>query len=379
MGHFTISNQGILISPVVPHKKENSHGLSYASREAAKMKMRIPLLTAVVILTTLLTTTLNSKSNVYPLPESATKTANDPIFIGAGDIGYCPRNHSGKYLPSGTQAEATAKLIASLLPPDPEMGVVFVAGDNAYNEGTTKQYKECYDPTWGRFKDRTRPVPGNHEFYEVQGTPNRYGDDYYTYFGENAGKKFEGYYSYDLGEWHIIALNSELKDTNQFKPMRRQQNWLKVDLAKNQRKCTLAYWHRPVFSSGHHGTQQQPLGVDPKMLKVWSILDDAGVDVVVNGHDHNYERFNPQDADRNPNPNGMVEFVVGTGGTDLDRPEEVPVHQRRNSVVFNRFTYGVLKLTLHPDSYDFEFIPVASKDNQPMFREKSNSPVKCVE
>ena len=251
------------------------------------MKMRILLLTAVVILTTLLTTTLNSNPNVYPL--STTKTANDPIFIGAGDIAQCPQNNSGKYLPSGTQAEATAKLVASLLPLEPEMGVVFVAGDNAYNEGTTKQYRECYDPTWGRFKDRTRPVPGNHEFFEAE----RHGIDYYTYFGDSAGEKFKGYYSYDLGDWHIIALNSELKDTIQFKPMTKQQNWLKVDLAHNQRKCTLAYWHRPVFSSGHHGTQQQTPGVDPRMLKVWRILDEAGVDVVVNGHEHNYERFNP--------------------------------------------------------------------------------------
>lgn len=344
------------------------------------MKMRIPLLTAMAILTTLLTTTLNSKPNVNPLPESTTKTANDPILIGAGDIGHCPRNNRGEYLPRGTKAEATARLIASLLPPDPEMGIVFVAGDNAYNEGTKKQYEECYDPTWGRFKDRTRPVPGNHEFIR-EGRPRRtwFGNDYYAYFGESAGEKFEGYYSYDLGQWHIIALNSELKDTVDFKPMTKQQDWLKVDLDKNQRNCTLAYWHRPVFSSGHHGTQQQTPGVEPRMLKVWRILDDAGVDVVVNGHDHNYERFNPQDANRNPDPNGMVEFVVGTGGRDLDRSEEIPAHQRRNSAAFNRFTWGVLKLTLHPDSYDFEFIPVASKDNQPMFQEKSNGPVRCVE
>ena len=342
------------------------------------MKMRIPLLTAVVILTTLLTTTLNSKPNVYSLPESTTKTANDPIFIGAGDIGDCPRIN-GKYVPGGTMAEKTGKLVASLLPPDPKMGVVFVAGDNAYNEGTTQQYEECYDPTWGRFKDRTRPVPGNHEFYEVEGTPRRYGNDYYTYFGESAGRKPNGYYSYDLGEWHIIALNSELEDTIACQPMTEQQNWLKDDLKKSQRKCTLAYWHRPVFSSGHHGAQQKPPGVDPSMQQVWRILDVAGVDVVVNGHDHNYERFNPQDGDRKPDPKGMVEFVVGTGGRKLDRSAEVPVHLRRNSKEFNRFTYGVLKLTLHPDSYDFEFIPVASIDNQPMFREKSNSPVRCVE
>ena len=113
--------------------------------------------------------------------------------------------------------------------------------------------------------------------------------------------------------------------------------------------------------------------------EVWRILDDAGVDVVVNGHDHNYERFNPQDADRNPDPEGIVEFVVGTGGATERRDLETPPNERRNSAAFDRFTWGVLKLTLHPDSYDFEFIPVSSMPNHPMFRERSSSPVKCVE
>jgi len=333
------------------------------------MKIRIPLLTAVVILTTLLSTTLNSKPNVYPLPEFTTKTANDPIFIGAGDIGECSKDNNGDYVSSGTMAEATAKLVENLLPPELEMGVVFVAGDNAYHEGSKKQYEQCYGPTWGRFKHRTRPVPGNHEFLV-----DKTGDGYYTYFGERAGKKGEGYYSYKLGEWQIIALNSELLD------LTAQEKWLKKDLAQNKQKCTLAYWHQPVFTSGYHGTKSSPQGVDPKMLTIWTILDKAGVDVVVNGHDHNYERFEPQDDAGKADKNGMVEFVVGTGGRNFDRDDEVPDKELRHSAKFNRFNWGVLKLTLHPDSYDFEFIPVASKDGEPMLLdEKSNSPVKCVE
>jgi hypothetical protein len=260
------------------------------------------------------------------------------------------------------------------------MGVVFVAGDNAYQKGTTQQYAECYDPTWGRFKDRTRPVPGNHEFIRDGRPPETwFGNDYYDYFGKRAGKKYEGYYSYDLGEWHMIAINSELKDTPQFKAMTKQLNWLRKDLKDNPRPCTLAYWHRPVFSSGEHGVNQTPTpGIERGLQNLWRMLDEMGVDVVINGHDHNYERFHPQNANRNADPNSIAEFVVGTGGEEL-RDKEIPFSKRRNSAAFDKFTWGVLKLTLHPNSYDYEFIPVASKQNGPMFRDRSASPVPCVE
>jgi hypothetical protein len=260
------------------------------------------------------------------------------------------------------------------------MGVVFVAGDNAYGQGAAKQYAECYDPTWGKFKDRTRPVPGNHEYIRDNRPQSTwYAKDYFDYFGEEkAGKRFEGYYSYDLGEWHIIALNSELRDTQQFNPMTKQKNWLREDLKNNKRRCTLAYWHRPVFSSGEHGAGQANPGIETTMQGVWRILDEMGVDVVVNGHDHDYERFSAQDANGRADPNGIVEFVVGTGGTSL-RDEEISPAKRRNSAVFDKFTWGVLKLTLHPDSYDFEFIPVASRKSGSLFRDRSTSPVLCVE
>jgi hypothetical protein len=219
-------------------------------------------------------------------------------------------------------------------------------------------------------------VPGNHEFIrENRPQVSWFGNDYYDYFGKRAGKKYEGYYSYDLGEWHIIAINSELQDQY----LTRQLNWLRTDLKKNQHPCTLAYWHRPVFSSGEHGVNQQPVpGIEQGLQGLWQLLDEEGVDVVVNGHDHNYERFKPQDANRNPDPNGIVEFVVGTGGEEL-RDREIPPSKRRNSAAFNKFTWGVLKLTLHPGSYDYEFIPVASKPNHSMVGESSASPVRCVE
>jgi hypothetical protein len=331
------------------------------------------------LVATTLILTFMAASSLLSTPSTSIRlrrpAAADPVFIGAGDIGRCLQDNKGRYIPGGTHAEATAQLVASLLPADSSMGVVFAAGDNAYQEGTAKQYAECYGPTWGRFKNRTRPVPGNHEFIKRKNLPKTwYGNDYYDYFGSSAGRKYEGYYSYDLGEWHIIAINSELQ--NQF--MTKQMAWLRNDLQNNQRRCTLAYWHRPVFSSGEHGLLQQPVrGIETELQELWRLLDEAGVDVVVNGHDHNYERFNPQDADRRPDPDGMVEFVVGTGGENL-RDKEIAPGLRRNSAAFNKFTWGVLKLTLHPDSYDFEFIPVASRDGQPMFRERSSSPVQCV-
>jgi hypothetical protein len=219
-------------------------------------------------------------------------------------------------------------------------------------------------------------VPGNHEYIRFfRPFSSWYGRDYFDYFGvERAGKRSEGFYSYDLGEWHIIALNSELKG----KYMARQRKWLVEDLTQNRRRCTLAYWHRPLFTSGEHGRNPLTPGVDPTMRKVWRTLDEMGVDVVVNGHDHNYERFHAQDADGKADPNGIVEFVVGTGGTDL-RSREVSPAKRHNSAAFDKLSWGVLRLTLHPDSYEYEFHTAATKTPGHVFRDKSQSPVPCVE
>jgi hypothetical protein len=307
--------------------------------------------------------------------------ADSPVLIGAGDIGWCPRSpQNGTYRPQGTKAEATAALVASLLPSDPATGVVFIAGDNAYNEGTRQQYAQCYNPTWGRFKDRTRPVPGNHEYIRTNRPRSAwFARDYFDYFGEaRAGKRSEGFYSYDLGGWRVYALNSELRDTQTLKPFTNQLRWLRNDLAQNPRRCSLAYWHRPVFSSGEHGFNARPQGVDPTMREVFRTLDRAGVDVVVNGHDHNYERFHPQDADGRADPDGITEFVVGTGGVRL-RDEEIPPARRRNSAAFDKLSYGVLRLTLHPDSYEFEFHTAVTKQPGHVFRDKSQGRVPCVD
>ena len=253
----------------------------------------------------------------------------DPVLVGAGDIAECWFE-----LFNGTGgAEATATLL------DRIAGTVFTVGDHVYRKGTAKEFHTCYDPTWGRHKARTRPTPGNHDFDTQHAAP------YYAYFGAAAGSAGKGYYSYGLGAWHVIALNSNLTAD----AAAAQEEWLRADLAAHQTRCTVAYWHHPVFSSGGHGNGR-------RMRAIWPVLYAFGVDVVINGHDHNYERFAPQtpegvlDVTR-----GIREFVVGTGGVHLSRFKTV----QPNSEVRDASTWGVLKLTLRPTSYDWEFIPVA--------------------
>ena len=245
------------------------------------------------------------------------------VLVGAGDIASC-----------GDDAdEATAKLLDSI------PGTVFTAGDNAYSSGTPEQFARCYGPTWGRHKTRTRPSPGNHDYR----TPG--GAAYYAYFGDAAGDPLRGYYSYDVGSWHIISLNSNaLMVANS-----PQERWLRADLAAHPAKCTLAYWHHPRFSSGEHGNNRAP---EP----LWNALYAANADVVINGHDHTYERFAPQTPRGvRDTARGIREFVVGMGGAGF---YEFPI-VRANSEKRNNTTHGVIKLTLRADGYDWEFVPVA--------------------
>lgn len=250
-----------------------------------------------------------------------------------GDFRMAESSAILKYLAS--QDEETAKLLDNI------SGTVFTLGDNVYPDGTASQFSDCYGPTWGRHKNRTNPVPGNHD-YHVSGA-----SAYYNYFGAAAGDPNKGYYSYNLGAWHIIALNSEVG----YQAGSAQEQWLKADLAANQNVCTLAYFHHARFSSGQHGniTRMQPF---------WQALYDNGADVVVSGHDHTYERFAPQNPSGQADATrGIREFVVGTGGSGLyPMPSIQP-----NSQVRNNTTYGVLKLTLHSASYDWEFVPIAGQ------------------
>jgi hypothetical protein len=259
----------------------------------------------------------------------------DPIIVGAGDIAACDRSGD----------EATADLFDSIFVSDVP-GAVFTTGDNVYNSGTTREFADCYEPSWGRHKERTRPSPGNHEYgtYQASG--------YFDYFGEAAGEIGKGYYSYDLGTWHIVVINSNCNKIGGCDEGSPQEEWLRNDLASNSAICTLAYWHHPLFSSGKHGN-------NPIMEPIWQALYDHGVDVVLNGHDHDYERFAPQDPQGAADPEqGIRQFVVGSGGRSHYIFPETPLP---NSEVQNDNTYGVLKLTLFPTGYNWEFIPVEGK------------------
>jgi len=249
--------------------------------------------------------------------------AADPVLVGAGDIADC--------LSIGD--EATANLLDGIA------GTVFTAGDNAYPNGASSDYSSCYAPNWGRHKARTRPSPGNHE-YLTSGASG-----YFGYYGASAGPSGLGYYSYDLGAWHIVSLNSEVDGSD----MSAQIQWLKDDLAAHPAACTLGYWHKPLFSSGEHGDLLD-------MQAVWNVLHEHGADIVINGHDHDYERFAPQNASgKEERPGGIREIVVGTGGADL----RTFTHTAANSEFRLSGSYGVLRLTLHPANYDWEFLPVS--------------------
>jgi acid phosphatase type 7 len=245
------------------------------------------------------------------------------VLVGAGDIASC----------GWSPDSATAALLDAI------PGTVFTAGDNAYPNGTAGQFAECYQPTWGRHKDRTRPAPGNHDYRTDDGGP------YYRYFGANAGPAGRGYYSYELAGWHIISLNSNVN----MALGSAQERWLRADLAAHPARCTLAYWHHPRFSSGEHGNSTKP---EP----LWQALYDAGADVVISGHDHTYERFAPQTPAGRPDPaRGIRAFVVGTGGASF---YDFPTRARNSEVRHNK-THGVIKFTLRPDGYDWEFVPAA--------------------
>jgi hypothetical protein len=248
------------------------------------------------------------------------------VFVGAGDIGEC-----------GLGIEVKTAAILDTIP-----GTVFTVGDNAYPSGSPDNFASCFAPSWGRDKKRLHPTPGNHEYI----TPGASG--YFDYFGVAAGDPKRGYYSYDLGAWHIIVLNSNIAGVNNKVPLAPQVAWLRADLAAHPGLCTLAMWHHPRFSSGTtHGS-------DTVYNVFWRILSDAGADVVLTAHEHNYERFAPQNAAGVlDSVNGIREFVVGVGGGGYD-PLGPPIANSEISSI----NHGVVKFTLGPSSYSWEFVPV---------------------
>jgi len=217
---------------------------------------------------------------------------------------------------------------------DKQPGTVFTTGDDAQINGTPEEYKNCYAPTWGRHFDRTRPSPGNHDYQSG-------GAAYYEYFGSKAGPAGLGYYGYTVGDWRVYSLNSEVPSQDGSP----QAEWLREELATNKSHCTLAYWHRPLFSSGR-------IGNNADMHDLFRILVESGADVVVNGHDHFYERFAPQNAEGQADPDrGIREFIVGTGGSPLSGIANV----KPNSEV-RANTFGIIVFNLSLTGYEWRFI-----------------------
>ncbi len=263
---------------------------------------------------------------------------DDPMIAAAGDIACDPADSNfrgGAGTASACRMKATSDLLLGM-----ELAGVLALGDNQYEDGALPKFRQSYDPTWGRLKSLTRPAVGNHEY----GQPNASG--HFAYFGPAAGDPANGYYSFDIGTWHLIALNSNCSRVGGCGAGSPQELWLKADLAAHPAACTLAYWHHPRFSSGLHGSD---LAYDA----FWRDLYDAGADVVLVGHDHDYERFAPQDPRGAADPvRGIREFVVGTGGKThywFRSPQP-------NSEVRNWDTFGVLVLTLRSLGYDWRFI-----------------------
>jgi hypothetical protein len=266
-----------------------------------------------------------------------TRAAADPVVAAAGDIACDPITDGSFNNGNGTATACRMKATAALLA---GATAVLPLGDIQYEDGVFSKYGQSYGPSWGEYKTATRPAVGNHEYLTAGAA------GHFSYFGAAAGDPAKGYYSFDLGSWRLIALNSEIARTANST----QVQWLRANLAANTKPCVLAYWHQPRFSSGMHGD-------NTSYDAFWRALYDHRADVVLNGHDHNYERFDLQNPDGGADPQGIREFVVGTGGSGTRAFATI----RANSRVRRTGTFGVLKLTLRPNSYDWQFVPVAGQ------------------
>jgi hypothetical protein len=256
----------------------------------------------------------------------------------AGDIACAPEDpyfNSGLGQPGFCQMAATADLLDGV----PALTAVLPLGDLQYETGEPlSRWEASYEPTWGRFKWLSRPVAGNHEYGSGDATT------YFQYFGEAAGPPGLGYYSFDVGSWHMVALNSECHVVS-CDDDSAQIEWLRADLQGREEQCVLAYWHRPLFSTGIRGGH-------PTTQGFWRVLSEAEADVVLNGHNHGYERFAPMDPSGTAATDGILAFVVGTGGKSL-----YPFPGTLATSVARSSSFGVLFLTLHPDRFDWRFVP----------------------
>ena len=312
---------------------------AYASRESAlapvlDVRVRVP--------------SSEPPVEAAPSPQPAAPDAPasaDPVVVAVGNIACDPAEKPADeelVEASGPicQAKATADLAAALRP-----AAVLALGDLQFDDGTLEKFQSSYGLTWGRLRRITHPVPGHKEYLDaLSGRP---AGGYFSYFKSAAGEPGRGWYSFDVGRWHVIALNSECDEIGGCTENSPQLRWLRADLDANQRHCTLAYWNRPRFSSGQHGGQTT-------LAQFWHELYAGGVDVVLNGRAYDYERFAPQNPfGQRDRAHGIRQFVVGTGGRHLEHFEEV----QRNSEKRNAAAYGVLQLTLQPESYTWRFVP----------------------
>jgi hypothetical protein len=287
------------------------------------------------------TATVNPTATPAPTATQPSGGGGSTTIVAAGDVACDPSNTGAFNGGNGTATEChekqTAALIGQINP-----SVVLMLGDAQYETGTTSNFNQSYNPTWGQYKGKTRAVAGgSHDFYGS--------GDYATYFGSAAGTAGQNWYSFDLNGWHIIVLNSYCSTNGNCSA---EQQWLANDLANNKSACTMAAWHEPRYSSGYrHGNQP---GID----WAWDMLVNANAELVLVGHEHEYERFGPIGTSDNSDPNGVVEIVVGTGGKSLETAWGTI---QPNSLVRNRDTYGVLKVTLRNGSLDYVFVPEAGK------------------
>jgi hypothetical protein len=240
------------------------------------------------------------------------------VITAIGDVGWC----------GSPGMSRTARLLQGM------SGTLILAGDLAYMRGRAEDFKNCFDPDFGRFRSRFRPVPGNHE-YEDPGA-----NGYFSYFGDAAGPTRTGYYSFRAGPWHVLMLNSEAPASSNSA----QYLWTRDELRTNPSRCTMAVWHRPFATSG-------PNGPTPYMRDLWQLLMDHQAELVISGHDHFYERFGPMDAAYQPSEKGLRQFIAGSGGAPLYRA----VSRFPNSAIVIE-AFGVLRMTLQPGFYDWEFI-----------------------
>jgi hypothetical protein len=270
------------------------------------------------------------------------------VVFAAGDIACDPADRNFQS-GNGTATECRQAATARLL--DPRAAAILLLGDDQYECGGLAAFQASFDPTWGRFKSLMRPAPGNHEHETYKnGTgcdPSAAASGYFAYFGA-AAHPGSDHYSFDLDAWHIIALDSQCGAIGGCAHGSPEERWLQADLAATTQPCILAYWHHPRWSSGKHGSGGQTAAF-------WDDLYAAHADVVLNGHDHDYERFALQSPQGIPDPNGIREFVVGTGGRSHDGLNKLAA----NSEVRDFDTFGVLKLTLRSDGYDWSFLPEA--------------------